>query len=340
MAVSKVSLTLYSSSHFSTSAATTTKAAGDTTSATLEPSETTTMIPTSETTTITHLDEIEVEPDLVLYVRDVTNADAMQTTTLMRSGFFFSTFHTLYWIWYTFDFLPIVNAASMELLHVDPMIGVAGIAIAMALQSAFVIYPRRLISKLTYRPDEQRICIYTHRLPLMYPSLYRPYTTFPVGTSHQPKIVHALSSNDNMSLAKDDIASLQAKAKVAADANEQALKKIQYFTLDTSTPVALSLIQGECEGDISKYRGHVVLGPSWPRYVLDIKASHEVKESALLLKILLSPETFRYQGRKHQNVARNTDGWQPERKMVSPFQLRIKARQRSLQHKRPGKRRR
>jgi hypothetical protein len=261
-------------------------------------------------------------PEVVLYRRDLSNPDAMHTTTLMRSGFFFSTFHTLYWVWYTFDFLPAVNASPMTVLHVDPMIGVAGIGFALALQSAFMIFPRRLISKLTYRPDEQRICIHTHRLPLMYPSVIKPNASFPVGP---PKVVPASPTVDSTSSTssappKEDMASLKAKSKQIAAANARAAKKIRYFTLDASTPAALSLIEGDSQGDISKHRGYIVVGPSWPRYVLDIKAASEVKEPALLLKILLHPETFQYKVRKEERKASS----------LTPFQLRAKARQRKV----------
>jgi hypothetical protein len=256
---------------------------------------------------------IPEQPEVLLYRRDLTNPDAMQTTTLMRSGFFFATFHTLYWVWYTFDFLPAVNASPMIVLHVDPMIGVAGIGFAMALQSAFVIFPWRLISKLTYRPDEQKICVHTHRLPLMYPSVLKPNASFPVGP---PKVVPPAPASD--STPKEDMAAVKAKSKQIAEASARAAEKIRYFTLDASTPAALSLIQGDSQGDISKHRGYIVVGPSWPRYVLDIKAASEVKEPALLLKILLHPETFQYKVRKEERRAAS----------LTPFQLRSKARQR------------
>jgi hypothetical protein len=275
--------------------------------------------------------KIEDDDELVLYVRDVLHPDAMRTTTFMRSGFVFSTFHTLYWFWYTFDFIPHVNKATMEILHVDPMIGVAGIVFAMSLQSAFVIYPLRLISKLTYRIDEQRICVYTHRLPNMYPSLRRPYTTFLLGT---PSDAHNASMIQRQRLlkpsSKEDITSLKDKAKT--NEVQSSKKKMKYFTLDTTTPVALNLIQGECQGDLSKYRGQLVVGPTWPKYILDIKDSNEVKESALLLQALIKPEHFYYKkGNRQMNHGdditssiRSTPS-----KSMSPYQLRIKSRQRT-----------
>jgi hypothetical protein len=266
------------------------------------------------------------DDELLLYERDVLHPDAMRTTTFMRSGFVFSSLHTLYWFWYTFDFIPHVNKASMEILHVDPMIGVAGIVFAMSLQSAFVIYPIRLISKLTYRLDEQRICIYTHRLPNMYPSLRRPYTSFPLGT---PSTTHNTALMQKQQLLKpsstEDIGSLKEKAKTNAE--KSVNKNIKYFTLDATTPVALNLIQGECQGDISKYRGHLIVGPTWPKYILDIKGSHEVKESALLLQALIKPEHFYY--KKGSRQKHSGENMSFIRKSMSPYQLRVKSRQRS-----------
>ena len=165
----------------------------------------------------------------------------------------------------------------MEVLHIDPMIGVAGIVFAMSLQSAFVMYPLRLISKLVYRIDEKRICIYTHRIPSMYPSVRRPNTSFPLGTPNTTHNTVVVQKQQLMkATSKEDIQKLNDTTKAAA--KEAAKLNIKYFTLDATTPTALNLIQGECRGDISQYRGHLVVGPRWPKYILDIKDSHEVKE--------------------------------------------------------------
>ena len=263
---------------------------------------TTTTAGSTTTTTPNNVDVVTLEKtvrpieddEIILYVRDEEHPDAIQNTIFMKAGFAFSSFHTLYWVWYTFDFIPHVNKAAMEVLHVDPMIGVAGIVFALALQSGFVIYPLRLISKLVYRMDEKRICIYTHSFPRMFPS-QRLNTSFPLGT---PNTIHNTVTVQKQQLmkatSKEDIKKLNETTKAAA--KEAAKLNVQYFTLDATTPTAVNLIQGECQGDISKFRGHLVLGPRWPKYILDIKASHEVKEPALLLQALLKPEHFYYRG--------------------------------------------
>ena len=281
--------------------------------------------------------------ELVLYERDVMHPDAMRTTTFMRSGFVLSSFHTWYWIWYTFDFIPHVNKAAMEVLHVDPMIGVAGIVIAMSLQAAFVIYPLRLISKLVYRKDEKRICIYTHRIPSMYPALRRPSTSFPLGTSNTAHNTVMVSKQQLMKASStEDIKILNEKTKAAAA--EAAKSNVKYFTLDANTPTALNLIQGECQGDISKFRGHLVVGPRWPKYVLDIKDSKEVKESALLLQALLKPEHFYYKGVRNYsnndygNEKDLSSGSKLKNPVATPFQLRKRARPRSSAQKTKNRR--
>jgi hypothetical protein len=206
-----------------------------------------------------------------------------------------------------------------------------------------------LISKLVYRIDEKRICVYTHRIPSMYPSVRRPNTSFLLGTPNTTHNTVVVQKQQLMkATSKEDILKLNETTKAAA--KEAAKLNIKYFTLDATTPTALNLIQGECQGDISKYRGHLVVGPRWPKYILDIKDSNEVKEAALLLQALLKPEHFYYRGtKKYNNTATtttNTDnqnsgnekGSSIRKNATAPFQLRTKSRQRSPTQK-PKKRR-
>ncbi len=229
----------------------------------------------------------------------------------------------------------------MDVLHVDPMLGVAGIAIALALQSAFVIYPLRLISKLVYRIDEKRICIYTHRIPSMYPGR-RLYTSFPLGTPNTTHNAVVVQKQQLMkATSKEDIQALNEKAKAVAA--EAAKLNVKYFKLDATTPNALTLLEGECQGDISKFHGSLVLGNHWPKYILDVKDSKEVKESALLLQALLKPEHFYYKGAKHFNNNEASSSSIPQQRTIKhtssvPFQLRAKSRPRNVPQK-PKKRR-
>jgi hypothetical protein len=207
------------------------------------------------------------EPEILLYQRK-TNP----SLTLMRSGFFCSAAHTAYWIWYTTDFIPTVNAAALHDLHVDPAVGVAGICFAAALQTAFMIYPKRLVSKLSYRPRSQKIMVYTHRFPLMRPSLF-PAASFPVGTQNERvKTQQTVSDEANT---KDKIDKTQ----------------IKYLKLNPSSPEAVQIVS-EFKGDVTQYRGHLQVGQSWPRYAIDIRSALDVPEPELLLEALLRPEYF------------------------------------------------
>lgn len=212
------------------------------------------------------------EPEIVLYQRK-TNP----SLTLMRSGFFCSAFHTTYWIWYTTDFIPTVNNAALTNVHVDPAVGVAGICFAIALQTAFIIYPKRLVHKLSYRPRSQKVVVYTHRLPFIRPNLF-PTASFPVGT-HNERLKTATKASASTDTSDD------MKRK------EDAATKIKYFKLNPSSPEAVQIVS-DFKGDVTRYRGHLQVGQSWPRYALDIRSAQDVPEPELLLEALLRPEYF------------------------------------------------
>lgn len=89
---------------------------------------------------------------------------------LLRTGIGFSSFHTAYWIWYNTDFIPAVNASTMPELHIDPMLGVAGLVFGIAIQAVFFLYPRRLVSSMAYQPATQQVAIATHDIPWVRPA--------------------------------------------------------------------------------------------------------------------------------------------------------------------------
>ena len=105
------------------------------------------------------------EHEIVLYERSPGNL------AIVKSGFGFSCFHSIYWVWYAVDFVPTVNAAAMTQLHVDPMIPIVGVVFAGIVQAIFTGYPLRLVSKLGWRPASREFTVYTHTLPLIRPSL-------------------------------------------------------------------------------------------------------------------------------------------------------------------------
>ena len=107
---------------------------------------------------------IDAEPEVILYEKSPGQVQ------LVKSGFGFSCFHSLYWVWYAIDFVPTVNAAQMTELHVDPMIPTVGLVFACIVQAIFTGYPLRLVSKLAWRPASQELKVYTHSLPFVRPS--------------------------------------------------------------------------------------------------------------------------------------------------------------------------
>jgi hypothetical protein len=104
------------------------------------------------------------DPEIVLYERGPGR------NRLARSGLGFSSFHTAYWLWYSADFIPTVNAAEMHDLHIDPMLGVVGIVFASVIQAIFFTYPKRLVSKLTWKSDARQLLFYSHNIPFVTPS--------------------------------------------------------------------------------------------------------------------------------------------------------------------------
>lgn len=196
-----------------------------------------------------------VGPELVLYQRQNTS----NTIGILQSGLFFSSFHTAYWVWYVTDFLPLVNASPMEQLHIDPLWGYAGLAMAITLNGIFVVFPKRFISKVMYRPKLQELAVFTYQMPLMRPSAFA--SRFPVG---------------------DQVKTVK-RERQASD----------YFRLDREH--AKTILE-QHDGDISKFRGHLIVGRQWPRYSMDIQSDNDVVDPQLLLEILLRPEYFQLEG--------------------------------------------
>ena len=78
-----------------------------------------------------------------------------------RATLAFSSFNALYWMWYTFDFTPSVNAAAyekaalnqidaetLELLLVDSSMGYVGLGLALVIWGGSVWYPKHLVSAI------------------------------------------------------------------------------------------------------------------------------------------------------------------------------------------------
>jgi hypothetical protein len=101
---------------------------------------------------------------------------------VMRLGFGFSSFHTAYWLWYSTCFVPAVNASTITEITIDPMLPTLGIVFSVIIQSIFTLYPRYLISRLTWSPSTNNVILYTHTvLPWIKADLNRPMKVVPVG---------------------------------------------------------------------------------------------------------------------------------------------------------------
>ena len=216
--------------------------------------------------------EPAAEPELVLYERRTD-----PSTTIMRSGLFFSTFHTGYWIWYITEFIPMVNQqSSMPELHIDPALGYGGLFCAALLNAAFLVYPKRLVSKLAYRPQSQKIMVYTHRLPIVRPNEF-PSASFPVGGTSDVSASSTRNSN-----------------KGGGDDSEKQNNSLKYFQLNSkSLAQIIQQVKKRSDFDLSQdFRGVLAAGPSRPYYNIPIMGPKDVPEPELLLEALLRPEQF------------------------------------------------
>jgi hypothetical protein len=115
--------------------------------------------------------------EVIIYERPVT-----RNNLILKSSMFIATFHTGYWIWYIADFIPLVNASDIPDLHIDPIMGWTGFIFALAIQAVVVIYPKQLVSRLSFQHNQETndalLKVYTYSL-LVRPST-RP-TAYKVG---------------------------------------------------------------------------------------------------------------------------------------------------------------
>jgi hypothetical protein len=91
-----------------------------------------------------------------------------------------------------FDFVPAVNSTPIHDLHVDPAYGFTGLGISILIESACILYPMSLISKISYQtPDNSppQVLVWRYSLPFVYPS--KNPTIIPLGN-----ILMDMSSSD------------------------------------------------------------------------------------------------------------------------------------------------
>lgn len=98
---------------------------------------------------------------LALYRRDPDRI------MLPRAAFGISIFNTTYWTWYSFDFIPAVNASPVEDLHIDPSIGYGALALGVAINVMTALYPSMLVSKLNYDEERNLLLLYGYAFPFL-----------------------------------------------------------------------------------------------------------------------------------------------------------------------------
>lgn len=110
---------------------------------------------------------------------------------MLRWAFGFSCFHTAYWLWFSTVFVPAINEspvvlageAAEQVMSIDPVLPTVGIVFSVIIQSIFTLYPRYLVSRLTWSPtNNNEVSIYTHTiLPIIRPEVSIPMRVVPVG---------------------------------------------------------------------------------------------------------------------------------------------------------------
>jgi hypothetical protein len=104
------------------------------------------------------------------------------------------------------------------------------------------------------------------------------------------------------------------------------------FKLDSASPYAIYIVN-ELDGDLTRYRGHLAIGPAlapWSRYTLRIDAADQVVQPALLLQALLSPEQFGRHGESSATAlssratGKGSTSWASQRNKSLPAKSRAK----------------
>ena len=98
---------------------------------------------------------------------------------LLRAAWGISALNTTYWLWYSLDFIPAVNASPMEDLHIDPKIGWGALGLGVVINAVTAFYPSLLVSRMDYDSSKKQLLVYGHKLPLLSPSSIP--TSYPLG---------------------------------------------------------------------------------------------------------------------------------------------------------------
>ena len=108
---------------------------------------------------------------LPLYQRDPDRVK------IPRAAFGVSILNTCYWLWYSLDFIPAVNASPVEDIHIDPKIGYGALGLGIAINVMTALYPSLLVARLDYDETSNMLHLYRYKLPFVTvastPTMYR-----------------------------------------------------------------------------------------------------------------------------------------------------------------------
>jgi hypothetical protein len=188
---------------------------------------------------------------------------------VMSMGFGFSSFNTMYWLWYSTCFVPAINASPITEISIDPMLPTIGIVFSVIIQSVFTLYPRFLISRLTWSPTTNDVSLYTHTvLPYVQADLNKPFKVVPVGelqldpTSKEAKQIVEVYGGDLR------------RFKGHAGITTKTGRQWPPFMLDFSGPAAAATTTSSSSSSAVKHH------------------HNDVPEPEILLELLLDPQAI------------------------------------------------
>ena len=233
------------------------------------------------------------QPTILLYERHPDS----QSQLILDFGVYFSTLHTVFWVWYNVDFIPHVNAAVMTQLHIDPTIGLVGLIFGIALQALCFVFPQSIISRLEYHPRPNHsnndnnnnnnhkgtprgeLHLYTHTLfPLVRPKLSRPKLVAPLG-----QLVLEPHSIDTQTILNDH----QGNMALFQGYVGLVVKQQQKSNPDDHDDRHHHRRHHHHHSPATRRKN-----VNWIPYLMDIQQPEDVPEPTLLLQAVLAPEEF------------------------------------------------
>mmetsp|Transcript_17536 Transcript_17536/g.26628 ORF Transcript_17536/g.26628 Transcript_17536/m.26628 type:complete len:230 (-) Transcript_17536:291-980(-) len=188
---------------------------------------------------------------IVLYQRAEGRAN------FQRSVIGLATLNTMYWLWYTVDFIPTVNQSPVSEIHIDSIFGYFGIGVSLVFQGISTMYPLRLISKLEYNRQEQNLMVYNYSSPLVFPmKLGNIYTLGQITLRPDSAEAMNLQSQGDF-LGTIALTAKQQRTPLFIDIQEGELKDPKLFAQVLITPWDIPVIESS-EDVLEKGRNKVM----------------------------------------------------------------------------------